>query len=49
MQVTIEKYVWALPESCYLDAVCEAKVGDVYNHVYEHYWGAGESTYQRAA
>ena len=49
VQVTIEEYVWRLPESCYPDALCEAKVGALYNHVYENYWGAGQSTYQRAA
>ena len=41
VQVTIEEHVWELPESCYTDAVCEAKVGDVYHHAYEHDWGRG--------
>jgi type I restriction enzyme R subunit len=49
VQVTIRDYVWELPESCYSDAECEVKEQALYQHVYEHYWGAGESTYQRVA
>ena len=48
VRVAIEEMIWRLPE-CYSDAMCRQKSTQVYQHVYENYWGAGQSVYALAA
>lgn len=44
VQVAIEEMVWQLPRS-YTEAVCAEKSAVVYQFVFDHYWGAGQSVY----
>jgi type I restriction enzyme R subunit len=46
VQVAIDDMVWQLPES-YSDRMCEQKCAQIYQHVYDSYWGAGQSVYAR--
>ena len=48
VQVAIEEGLNALPDA-YDAALYERKIGTVYQHIYENYYGAGQSTYSRAA
>jgi len=47
VQVLIEELVWQLPTS-YTEAMCRERSSLVYEHVYDHYWGAGQSVYAMA-
>ncbi len=44
VQVLIEDMVWQLPKP-YSETMCQEKSSLVYEHVYDHYWGAGQSVY----
>jgi type I restriction enzyme R subunit len=44
VQVLIQDMVWRLPE-VYSDTACQEKSAAVYQHVYDSYWGAGQSVY----
>ena len=44
VRVAIEDTIWRLPE-CYTDEMCRQKSAQVYQHVYDNYWGAGQSIY----
>ncbi len=48
VRVAIEEMVWQLPAR-YSDKMCRQKSSRVYQHVYENYWGAGQSVYALAA
>jgi type I restriction enzyme R subunit len=48
VRVAIKDMVWQLPQ-CYTDEMCQHKSSAVYQHVYDNYWGAGQSVYARAA
>ncbi|MBN1641910.1 MAG: type I restriction endonuclease subunit R [Anaerolineae bacterium] len=45
VQVAIQDFIWELPEDRYTDEMCGDKSAAVYQHVYDNYWGAGQSTY----
>ena len=47
VRVAIEDTIWRLPE-CYTDEMCRQKSAQVYQHVYDNYWGAGQSVYAMA-
>jgi type I restriction enzyme R subunit len=47
VQLAIQDLVWKLPR-CYTDALCEQKSTAVYQHVYDSYYGAGQSVYAAA-
>jgi type I restriction enzyme R subunit len=49
VQVAIEDLVWTLPEGCYTDEMCGEKSVAIYQHIYDNYWGAGQSVYAQAA
>lgn len=40
VRVAIENAIWQLPD-CYTDEMCQQKSTQVYQHVYDNYWGAG--------
>jgi len=44
VQLAIQDLVWRLPR-CYTDTLCEQKSTAVYQHVYDSYYGAGQSVY----
>jgi type I restriction enzyme R subunit len=48
VRVFIEDMIWKLPER-YTDKICQRKSAQVYQHVYDNYWGAGRSIYAMAA
>ena len=47
--MAIEDLIWTLPEGCYTDEMCGQKSAAIYQHVYDNYWGAGQSVYARVA
>ena len=49
VQIAIEDLVWGLPQECYSDEVCGVKSAAIYQHIYDNYWGAGQSVYEMAA
>ncbi len=48
VQVTIEEGLAELPDA-YDAELFQQKLGAVYQHIYDHYYGAGQSIYARAA
>jgi type I restriction enzyme R subunit len=44
VELAIQDLVWRLPK-CYTDTLCKQKSADVYQHVYDSYYGAGQSVY----
>jgi type I restriction enzyme R subunit len=44
VELAIQDLVWQLPK-CYTDTLCKQKSADVYQHVYDSYYGAGQSAY----
>ena len=44
MELAIQDLVWQLPK-CYTDTLCKQKSAAVYHHVYDSYYGAGQSVY----
>ncbi|MBU0704648.1 MAG: type I restriction endonuclease subunit R, partial [Chloroflexi bacterium] len=47
VQLAIQDLVWRLPR-CYTDKLCQQKSAAVYQHVYDSYYGAGQSIYRAA-
>jgi type I restriction enzyme R subunit len=48
VRVFIEELIWQLPDR-YTDKICQQKSIQIYQHVYDNYWGAGRSIYAMAA
>jgi len=48
VQVAVQDLVWQLPDP-YPDELCQQKSALIYQHIYDNYWGAGQSIYARAA
>jgi len=48
VRLVIEDMIWRLPER-YTDKMCHRKSAQIYQHVYDNYWGAGRSIYAMAA
>jgi type I restriction enzyme R subunit len=44
VQLVIRDLIWQLPR-CYSDTTCQQKSAVIYQHVYDNYWGAGQSVY----
>ena len=44
VRVAIEDVIWQLPK-CFTKEMCQQKSARVYQHVYDNYWGAGQSVY----
>jgi type I restriction enzyme R subunit len=44
VELAIQDLVWQLPK-CYTETLCEQKSTAVYQHVYDSYYGAGQSVY----
>ena len=44
VRVAIKDVIWQLP-GCYTEEMCQQKSAQVYQHVYDNYWGAGQSVY----
>ena len=44
VRVAIEDVIWQLPR-CFTKEMCRQKSVQVYQHVYDNYWGAGQSVY----
>jgi type I restriction enzyme R subunit len=44
VQLAIRDLIWQLPR-CYSDTTCQQKSAVIYQHVYDNYWGAGQSVY----
>jgi type I restriction enzyme R subunit len=44
VELAIQDLVWQLPK-CYTDTLCKQKSAAVYQHVYDSYYGAGQSVY----
>jgi len=44
VELAIQDLVWQLPK-CYTDTLCKQKSTAVYQHVYDSYYGAGQSVY----
>ncbi len=44
VELAIQDLVWQLPK-CYTDTLCQQKSAAVYQHVYDSYYGAGQSVY----
>jgi type I restriction enzyme R subunit len=47
VELAIQDLVWQLPK-CYTDTLCKQKSADVYQHIYDSYYGAGQSVYAMA-
>jgi type I restriction enzyme R subunit len=48
VQVLIEETLFGQLPTPYSEAICQEKSVLVYEHVYDHYWGAGQSVYAMA-
>lgn len=48
VRVVIEDMIWRLPAR-YTDKMCRQKSAQIYQHIYDNYWGAGRSIYAVAA
>jgi type I restriction enzyme R subunit len=48
VRVLIETMVWQLPAR-FTEKLCQQKSAQVYQHIYDNYWGAGRSIYATAA
>lgn len=48
VRVFIEQLIWQLPDR-YTDKICQQKSAQIYQHIYDNYWGAGRSVYAMAA
>jgi len=48
VRIVIKDMIWRLPER-YTDKMCHRKSAQIYQHVYDNYWGAGRSIYAMAA
>jgi type I restriction enzyme R subunit len=48
VRVFIEELIWQLPDR-YTDKICQQKSAQIYQHIYDNYWGAGRSIYAMAA
>jgi type I restriction enzyme R subunit len=48
VRVLIEELIWQLPKR-YTDEMCQQKSAQIYQHVYDNYWGPGRNTYAMAA
>ncbi len=46
--IVIKDMIWRLPER-YTNKMCQQKSTQIYQHVYDNYWGAGRSIYAMAA
>ena len=44
VRVAVEDVIWQLPK-CFTAEMCRQKSVQVYQHVYDNYWGAGQSVY----
>jgi type I restriction enzyme R subunit len=44
VELAIQDLVWQLPK-CYTDTLCKQKSAAIYQHVYDSYYGAGQSVY----
>ena len=48
VRVLIEELIWQLPER-YTEKMYQQKSAQIYQHIYDNYWGAGQSIYAMAA
>jgi len=48
VRVLIEELIWQLPKR-YTDEMCQQKSTQIYQHIYDNYWGPGQSIYAMAA
>ena len=48
VRIVIEDMIWRLPER-YTDKMCHRKSAQIYQHVYDNYWGEGRNIYAMAA
>ena len=48
VRVFIQNMIWQLPEH-YTEKICQQKSTQVYQHIYDNYWGAGRSVYTMMA
>jgi type I restriction enzyme R subunit len=48
VRLFIEELIWQLPER-YTEKMCQQKSAQIYHHIYDNYWGAGQSIYAMAA
>jgi len=48
VRLFIEELIWQLPER-YTEKMCQQKSVQIYQHIYDNYWGAGQSIYAMAA
>jgi len=48
VRVLIEELIWQLPER-YTDKMCQQKSAQIYQHIYDNYWGPERSIYAMTA
>jgi type I restriction enzyme R subunit len=48
VRVLIEDMIWQLPKR-FTDEMCRQKSAQIYQHIYDNYWGADQSIYSMAA
>jgi len=48
VRVFIEELIWQLPDR-YTEKMCQQKSAQIHQHIYDNYWGAGQSIYAMAA
>ena len=48
VRIVIKDMIWRLPER-YTDKMCQQKSAQIYQHVYDNYWGAGQNIYAMMA
>jgi len=49
VRIFIEYMIWQLPERCYTEKMCQRKSTQIYQHIYDNYWGPEQSIYAMAA
>jgi len=48
VRIFIKELIWQLPKR-YTDEMCQQKSAQIYQHIYDNYWGPGRSIYTMAA